>query len=74
MRLISQKNSGPASARNHGISQAEGETVLFTDADCRPNPHWIEHMLFAFDSPDVAAVMGGYGTNQVELLAVFVQK
>ncbi len=40
VRLISQANSGPAAARNHGAEEARGEIILFTDDDCVPTPNW----------------------------------
>lgn len=33
IRLISQKNSGVSSARNHGMEMAKGEYICFVDAD-----------------------------------------
>lgn len=35
---------GPASARNRGWRAAEGRYILFTDADCIPEPFWAERM------------------------------
>ncbi|MGL4647963.1 MAG: glycosyltransferase family 2 protein, partial [Caldilineaceae bacterium] len=34
LRLASQPNAGPASARNRGARLAAGELLLLTDADC----------------------------------------
>jgi GT2 family glycosyltransferase len=41
VRLIEQKNSGPASARNAGAAAARGDYLAFTDDDCRPDAHWL---------------------------------
>jgi glycosyltransferase involved in cell wall biosynthesis len=48
-KLIRQTNQGPAAARNRGAEVAQGELLLFTDADCRPLPNWIEVFVAAFD-------------------------
>ena len=39
-----QFNHGPAYARNEGLKLAEGDIVLFTDADCIPRENWIQKM------------------------------
>ena len=36
LRRISQPNSGPARARNHGIQEARGEVIVFLDDDVEP--------------------------------------
>ncbi len=33
VKLFSQKNQGPAAARNNGVKQAQGEYIFFLDAD-----------------------------------------
>ena len=42
VRLIEQKNAGPAAARNAGAAAARGDYVAFTDDDCRPDPGWLK--------------------------------
>ena len=44
VRLIHQKNSGPAKARNVGVERAEGEIILFLDSDCIPAENWLGEM------------------------------
>lgn len=74
VRLVTQKNAGPAAARNKGAKLASGELVFFTDADCRPLRDWVERMAEPFSSnPRVAGVKGVYRTDQPELTARFVQ-
>jgi glycosyltransferase involved in cell wall biosynthesis len=41
VRLIEQSNAGPAAARNAGAAAARGDYLVFTDDDCRPDPHWL---------------------------------
>ncbi len=74
VRLIKQENAGPAAARNKGAAEAEGEILLFTDADCVPEHNWISEMLKPFnENKEVFGVKGRYKTNQKEIVARFVQ-
>jgi glycosyltransferase involved in cell wall biosynthesis len=74
VRLIRQKNAGPAAARNRGAAEAKGEIILFTDADCFPEHNWISEMLRPFnENPDIVGVKGSYKTRQEEIIARFVQ-
>jgi lipopolysaccharide/colanic/teichoic acid biosynthesis glycosyltransferase/glycosyltransferase involved in cell wall biosynthesis len=71
--VLQRRHLGPAAARNAGLRQAQGEIVLFTDADCAPTPTWIEEMVKPFADPDVIGVRGVYLTRQRALVARFVQ-
>ena len=73
VRLISEANAGPASARNRGAREARGEILLFTDDDCVPTPNWLKAMLEPFADPEVVGVKGIYRTKQQRLIARFVQ-
>jgi len=74
VRLIRQPNAGPAAARNRGAQAAQGDLLLFTDADCAPAPDWIERMIAPFRrNPEVAGAKGVYRTRQRERVARFVQ-
>jgi glycosyltransferase involved in cell wall biosynthesis len=42
IRQLREKQPGSYAARNHGLSQAEGEIIAFTDADCIPEPSWLQ--------------------------------
>ncbi|MBX3001577.1 MAG: sugar transferase [Caldilineaceae bacterium] len=72
-RLVHQINAGPGAARNHGAQLASTAQVLFTDADCAPEPHWVETLLQAFADPDVVGAKGTYLTDQTGLIPRFVQ-
>lgn len=47
---------GPAAARNTGWSSATLPFVAFLDADCEPEPGWLEPLLAHLGDPSVAAV------------------
>lgn len=71
---VSQRNQGPAAARNNGVRRAQGGIILFTDADCRPFANWLEEMVRPFEqNPEIVAMKGAYETRQRELIARFVQ-
>ena len=74
VRLVYQAHAGPAAARNRGARMARAPYLLFTDADCRVIPRWIEALLQGFDQPgSPAGLMGTYLSDQTTLAARFAQ-
>ena len=73
VKYIFQTNQGPATARNKGALEAQGDIILFTDSDCIPDHNWIREIASPFSDPDVVGVKGTYKTNQTELAARFAQ-
>jgi lipopolysaccharide/colanic/teichoic acid biosynthesis glycosyltransferase/GT2 family glycosyltransferase len=73
-RVLCQPNQGPAAARNAGARAARGDLLLFTDADCEPDPHWIEQLAAPFRDPALAGARGTYRTRQRSRVARFVQQ
>ena len=71
--LIPQAHQGAAAARNAGARRAQGEIVLFTDADCVPEPNWVEAISAPFADKDVVGVSGRIQTHQRSLVARFIQ-
>ena len=65
IHYIRQENRGPASARNRGAAEAKGCYVAFTDADCVPEPDWIDRLLPEFGE-NVVGVGGTYGIANPE--------
>ncbi|HWH45319.1 MAG TPA: glycosyltransferase [Thermoleophilaceae bacterium] len=51
--------SGSYVARNLGIERAGAPVLAFTDADCRPEPRWLEAGLEALSDPE-AGLVGGH--------------
>lgn len=58
IRLIEQKNAGPASARNAGAREARGQLLAFIDDDCRAAPTWLAALTDAMGRNPGAAVGG----------------
>ena len=71
VRLVRQQHAGAAAARNRGVSAAQGDILLFTDADCEPAPGWIESLAGALEGADGAK--GIYRTRQRSVVARWVQ-
>jgi cellulose synthase/poly-beta-1,6-N-acetylglucosamine synthase-like glycosyltransferase len=65
VRLLTlPRRQGPAAARNAGAAEAQGEVLLFLDADCEAAPDWCQEMLRPLSAPDVCAVYGAYRSRQ----------
>lgn len=62
LKLIRQENAGPATARNRGAAEAQGEFLAFTDDDCQPTADWLTQFAASFaTSPQ--AMLGGKTIN-----------
>ena len=73
-KVVSQENRGPAAARNTGVSNANGEIVLFTDADCAPSIDWVECMIRPFEDVGISGAKGVYRTQTRNMVGRFVQQ
>ncbi len=73
LHLIEQEWAGAGAARNRGASEAKGEILVFTDADCEPLSDWLMEMAKPFSDEAIAAVAGGYLTTQRCLVARLAQ-
>lgn len=57
LRVVVETRPGSYAARNRGIALARGELIVFTDADCVPEPGWLAALhayMRAHDDVDIA--------------------
>jgi glycosyltransferase involved in cell wall biosynthesis len=75
--LQATKIQSAYAARNVGIKASRGELLVFTDADCRPQPDWLEHLISPFAQPEINLVVGEIlglaGDNWLEVYADLAQ-
>jgi len=58
-RLLSCSTPGSYAARNVGVGAAQGELIVFMDADCRPSPHWLEAGWKCWSASDGRCLVAG---------------
>jgi GT2 family glycosyltransferase len=58
LRVLRETRRGPAAARNAALQFMEAPVVAFTDADCVPDPTWLERLLEGYEEAGVGAVAG----------------
>jgi GT2 family glycosyltransferase len=64
-RVLRQKNSGPAAARNRGVGECCQPMVAFIDDDCRPDAQWLSRFAgAALENP--GAALGGRTVNALQ--------
>ena len=61
-RVITQKNSGAAIARNRGIDEAKGRWLFFADADDFCKPEMLEEMVAEGDKKNADVVVAEWGS------------
>ena len=75
IKIISQKNKGPASARNRGALLSTGQILVFTDSDTIPHKNWLFELTNPFTTEKIQASTGTYGiANSQNKLANLIQQ
>lgn len=59
IRVLNQVNAGVSHARNHGLAQAEGEFIVFFDADDIMTPDFLRTRVDALQKNPAAGFAGG---------------
>jgi len=72
-RLLHATGGSLAEARNAGAAAAQGDLLLFIDADCVPAADWVATMCSSFADPAIVGVRGAIRTTQRGLTPAFVQ-
>ena len=57
-KVVGQPVRGVYRARNTGWRGSDADVIAFTDADCEPEPDWLEKLVEPFSDPTVAGVGG----------------
>lgn len=58
-RLLREPRPGSYAARNKALGEAIGEIIAFTDADCLPEPEWLERGVAALLSDPALGFVAG---------------
>ena len=67
VQYINQINSGPASARNRGVSAANNDIIVFLDDDVEPVPQFLERHASRHMQDDRLAVIGPMSSDSRRL-------
>lgn len=59
VRLLKEGTPGSYAARNRALPAARGEFLAFTDADCLPDPRWLEAGLARLTADPALGAVGG---------------
>jgi glycosyltransferase involved in cell wall biosynthesis len=59
VRCLREAQPGSYAARNAGLRVARGEIIAFTDADCLPDPEWIERGVESLSRRESTGVIAG---------------
>jgi GT2 family glycosyltransferase len=59
VHLLHEPVPGSYAARNTGLGVARGRVLAFTDADCLPDPTWLERAEAALEAAPPADLVGG---------------
>ncbi len=75
VRLLEESVQSSYAARNRGVSEASGEVLAFTDADCVPAPNWLNAIASAMRNPQTQTVLGsrtpGSESGPVRMIAAY---
>ena len=57
--LLECDTPGSYAARNKALKHAKGELLVFTDADCQPDPQWLERIWSTYQRQSSPALIAG---------------
>ncbi len=75
VKIVSETRPGVVSARQAGYEHAQGELLIFLDADVRlPNKFWLSEFLRIIHQPEVVAVSTHYKYYEISQVSKILQK
>jgi glycosyltransferase involved in cell wall biosynthesis len=72
-RYLTQRDGGAYAARDRGASEARGEVLVFTDADCRAPPGWLATIERLFADPTCQVVIGPSSSADSSTVSLWAQ-
>jgi glycosyltransferase involved in cell wall biosynthesis len=63
LRVVGGPPRNSYAARNRGVRAARAGAIAFCDADCRPDPEWLERGVAALEEADLVAGMVRFQTS-----------
>jgi glycosyltransferase involved in cell wall biosynthesis len=59
LKVVHEPRPGSYAARNGGVAEAIGEVLAFTDADCQPQPCWLQQAVRTWQEHAGEVIVGG---------------
>ncbi len=72
--VVTDKKLGASWARNKGIGRTKGDLIAFTDDDCIAPPDWLEKLIGAIDTYDVAGAGGTLRETDLLLSDIWLRR
>ena len=73
VQVVDEPASGAGAARNRGVEVANGDILLFTDADCVVHPDWLEEALRGLEATDADVLVGSWGAVKSTPSAAWIE-
>ena len=69
IKLKREYKPGSYAARNHGVDEAKGSIIAFTDPDCVPCSEWLRNIAAVMSQPEICIVLGNIKFSRDSLIS-----